>query len=159
MSLARAVARGGGWPRLRMLEAVLAVSLVLNILFVAGAVWSRVEEPARRSLDQRFEAIGAQLDLDARQRAAFDTLLAETRRRGDRVQQQVAPLYRAAWDAAGKPAMDPAEVLQAFETAFDERRRVNRETTARMIDFLQTLSPEQRGRFVALARERTNWRK
>jgi uncharacterized membrane protein len=159
MSMARATVRGSGWPRLRLLGAVLAVSLVLNILFIAGAVWSRVEEPARRTLDQRFEAIGAQLDLDARQRAAFDILLAEMRRRSDRVQQQVGPLYRAAWDAAGKPAMDPAQVLQAFETAFDERRRVNRETTVRMIDFLQMLSPEQRGRFVALARERANWRK
>jgi uncharacterized membrane protein len=159
MSLVGAAARRGFWPRSRILLAVLAVSLVLNALFVVGAVWSRVEEPVRRGLDQRFEAIGAQLDLDARQRAAFDLLIAELRRRSERMHQQVVPLYRAAWDAAGKPQMDADEVLRSFEAAFDERRRVNRETMARMVDFLQTLSPEQRGRFVALARERANWRK
>ena len=55
--------------------------------------------------------------------------------------------------------MDAAEVVRLFEAAFDERLRLNRETTARMLDFLATLSPEQRGRFVALARERGSWRK
>jgi uncharacterized membrane protein len=147
------------WPRLRLLTAVLAVSLVLNVLFVAGAVWSRVEEPVHRGFDQRFERIAAQLDLDVTQRAAFDRFIAEMRGRGDKVQQQVAPLYRAAWDAAARPTIDTVELVRLFDAAFDERRRVNREATIRMIDFLATLSPEQRGRFVALARERGNWRK
>ena len=157
MSLAGAAAKPGSWPRSRILSAVLAISLVLNVLFVAGAVWSRIERPPSRGLDQRFERIGAQLDLDPGQRAAFDRLIAELRERRDRVRQQVVPLYRSAWDAAGKPAMDAPEVLRSFEAAFDERLRLNRETTARMVDFLATLSPEQRGQFVALARE--SWRK
>jgi uncharacterized membrane protein len=157
MSMAGAAPQRRLWPRFRLLWAVLAVSLVLNLLFVAGGVWSRVEQPAARGLDQRFERIGAQLSLDPAQRAAFDAFITEMRGRRDRVQQKVVSLYRAAWEAAGKPAVGPAEVLRAFDAAFSERQRVNRETTARMIDFLQTLSPEQRGRFVALARD--SWRK
>jgi uncharacterized membrane protein len=159
MSMAGAAPRQRNWPRFRLLSAVLAVSLVLNLLFVAGGVWSRVEEPAARGPDRRFERIGAQLSLDPAQRAAFDNFIAEMRGRGDKVQQQVGPLYRAAWDAAGKPAMDTAEVMRSFEAAFGERLRVNREATARMLDFLATLSPEQRARFVALARDRANRRK
>src|SRR3954467_12303373 len=159
MSMAGAAPRQRNWPRLRPLSAVLAVSLVLNVLFVAGGVWSRVEEPAARGPDRRFERIGAQLSLDPAQRAAFDTFISELRSRRDKVQQRVGPLYRAAWDAAGKPAMDTAEVMRSFEAAFDARLRVNREATARMLDFLATLSPEQRARFVALARDRANWRK
>jgi uncharacterized membrane protein len=159
MSMAGTAARQGSWPRSRILWAVLAVSLVLNVLFVAGAVWSRIEQPAPRGLDQRFERIGAQLDLDATQRVAFDRVLAELRGRGDKVQQQVAPLYRAAWDAAGNPAADPQEVLLLFDAAFDKRRQLSRETMKKTLDFLATLSPEQRGRFVALARERGTWRK
>ncbi len=157
MSMAGAAARRGGWPRFRILVAVLAVSLVLNVLFVAGGVWSRVEAPASRGLDQRFERIGAQLELDPRQQAAFNGFIAEMRGRRDKVQRQVVPLYRAAWDVAGKPAMDATEVARSFEAAFDERLRLNRETTVRMIEFLATLSPEQRGRFVALARD--SWRR
>ena len=159
MSMAGAASRQRGWPRFRLLWAGLAVSLVLNLLFIAGGVWSRVEQPASRGLDQRFERIGAQLSLDPAQLAAFNAFIAELRSRGDKVQQQVVPLYRAAWDAAGKPAINEAEVMRSFEAAFDERLRVNRETTARMLDFLAALSPEQRARFVALARDRANWRK
>jgi uncharacterized membrane protein len=157
MSMAGVAARRGGWPRSRTLSAILAISLVLNVLFIAGAVWSRIDTPTPRGLDQRFEQIGAQLNLDPRQEAAFNGFIAEMRGRRDRVKLQVVPLYRSAWDAAGKPAMDAAEVRQSFEAAFDERLRLNRETTARMVDFLATLSPEQRGRFVALARD--SWRK
>lgn len=159
MSLAQAAARGKDSSRRRMLGAVLAVSLVLNVLFVAGALWSRVEETPRPGLDQRFEAIGAQLDLDARQRIVFDELLAQLRGRSDRIQQQVVPLYRAAWDAAGNPAADPDEVLRLFDAAFAKRHELSRETMRKTLDFLATLSPEQRSRFVARARERANWRK
>ena len=157
MSIAGAVASRAGWSRLRILLAVLAVSLVLNMLFVAGAVWSRIEAPPVRSLDQRFERIGAQLDLNSAQQAAFDKFIAEMRARRDKVQRQVVPLYRSAWDAAAKPTMNATEVAQSFEAAYGERLRLNRETTARMTEFLAALSPEQRGRFVALARE--SWRK
>jgi uncharacterized membrane protein len=157
MSMAGGAVRQGSWPRSRILFAALAVSLVLNVLFVAGAVWSRIEQPPSRGLDQRFERIGAQLDMDPGQRAAFNGFIAEMRGRRDKIRQQVVPLYRSAWDAAGKPAMDAAEVARLFEAANSERLRLNRETTARMIDFLAALSPEQRGRFVALARD--SWRK
>jgi uncharacterized membrane protein len=157
MSMVGAAARQGGWPRSRILSAILAISLVLNVLFVAGAVWSRIDTPATGGLDQRFEQIGAQLNLDARQQAAFNQFIAEMRGRRDKVKQQVVPLYRSAWDTAGKPAMDAAEVRRSFETAIDERLRLSRETAARMVDFLATLSPEQRGRFVALARD--SWKK
>jgi uncharacterized membrane protein len=157
MSMAGAAVRRAGRSRSGILSAVLAVSLVLNILFVAGAVWSRIEGTPARALDQRFERIGSQLELDPAQRTAFDKFIAEIGARRDKVRQQVVPLYRSAWDAAGKPSMDGAGVAQMFEAAYGERLRLNRETTARMIDFLETLSPGQRGRFVALARD--SWRK
>ena len=131
MSMVGTAATREGWPRSRILPAVLAVSLVLNVLFIAGAVWGRIEEAPARGLDRRFERIGAQLDLDATQRAAFDRLLGELRGRGDKVQQQVAPLYRAAWDAAGNPTAGADEVFRLFDAAFDKRRQLNRETTRR----------------------------
>jgi uncharacterized membrane protein len=159
MSMVGTAATRASWSRSRILTAVLAVSLVLNVLFVAGALWGRIEEAPARGLDQRFERIGAQLNLDASQRVAFDRLLAELHGRSDKVQQQVGPLYRAAWDAAGNPAADADEVFRLFDAALDKRRELSRDTMRKTLDFLGTLSPEQRSRFVALARERGNWRK
>ena len=159
MSMVGTAVTRESWPRSRIMTAVLAVSLVLNVLFVAGAVWGRIEKAPARGLDQRFERIGAQLDLDATQRVAFDRLLAELRGRGEKVQQQVSPLYRAAWDAAANPAADADEVFRLFDAALDKRRELSRDTMRKTLDFLAALSPEQRSRFVALARERGNWRK
>ena len=142
------------WPYRRIVIAVLAISVVLNLLFVAGAVWTRMQEPPARGLEQRFQRIGAELDLDQEQRAAFNRFVASIRTRSDKVQQQVAPLYAAAWDEAGNPASEPAQVLQSFDKAFDKRQEINRETIAQTLDFLATLSPDQRSKFVTLARER-----
>jgi uncharacterized membrane protein len=158
MSIASAADRAGGWPRQRILFAVLAVSVVLNVLFIAGAVWSRVQETPGRGYEQRLVRIGAQLDLDPQQRIAFEKFLGEVRMRGDKAHRQVAPLYRAAWDAAGRPAADAAAVLRLFDDAFDKRQELNRETIGQTLDFMATLSPEQRARFVALARQRRTWR-
>src|SRR5690242_5405653 len=140
MSMVGTAATRASWPRSRILTAVLAVSLVLNVLFVAGALWGRIEEAPARGLDQRFERIGTQLNLDASQRAAFDRLLAELRGRGDKVQQQVAPLYRAAWDAAGNPAADADEVFRLFDAALDKRRELSRDTMRKTLDFLDRKS-------------------
>src|SRR3954453_19348691 len=159
MSMVGTRAAREGWPPSRILSAVRSVSLVLNVLFVAGAVWGRIEEAPARGLDGRFERMGAQLVPESTQPVAFDRLLAELRGRGEKVQQQVAPLYRAAWDAAGNPTAGADEVFRLFDAAFDKRRQLNRETTRETLDFRATLSPEQRGRFVALARDRGSWRK
>ena len=85
MSMVGSAARQSSWPRSRILSAVLAVSLVLNVLFVAGAVWSRIEQPPARGLDQRFERIGAQLEMDPAQRAAFNGFIADMRGRRDEI--------------------------------------------------------------------------
>ncbi len=85
MSMVGTAATREGWPRSRILSAVLAVSLVLNVLFVAGAVWGRIEEAPARGLDRRFERIGAQLDLDrdaARRFRQAARRAARTRRQG-----------------------------------------------------------------------------
>jgi len=159
MSTASTAARPSGWPYRRIVLAVLAVSVVLNLLFIAGAVWTRMQASPARGLDQRLERIGAELALDPQQQIALDQYLVALRARSDKVQQEVAPLYAAAWEEAGKPTADAARVLRLFDEAFDKRRELNRETVTETLDFLATLSPEQRSKFVALARERRGlWR-
>jgi uncharacterized membrane protein len=158
MRMTSAAATASARPRWRLVYAALAVSAVLNLLFVAGAVWTAMRTAPAHGFPQRLERIGNELDLDRQQRAAFDEFIAAMRVRSDRVQQQVSGLYGAAWDEAGKPSAEPAQVLRLFDRAFDKRREINRETILQTLDFLATLSPEQRTRFVSLARDRRNWR-
>jgi uncharacterized membrane protein len=150
----------GNWPYRRIVLAVLVVSLVLNLFFVAGAVWTRMQPtPPVRAAEQRYQRMEAELDLNAQQRVGFERYVAAMQARRDKVRQQVLPLLGAAWNQAAKPEADPAQVLRSFDEAFDKRRELEREAIVQTLDLLATLSPEQRGKFVALARERRGpWR-
>lgn len=161
MSVARTEATAAGnWPYRRIVLAVLTVSLVLNLFFIAGAVWTRIQPPPQaRSLEQRYQRMAAELDLNAQQRAAFERYVTAMRARGDKMHLQVTPLVGAAWDQAAKREADPAQVLRLFDAAFDKRREFQHEAIEQTLDLLSTLSPEQRSKFVALARERRGpWR-
>ena len=140
--------------------ALLAVSLVLNLCFIAGAVWSRMYPPAGRlDLAERYRQMAAQLDLDPQQRAAFDRYVAATRSRGEQMRQETDPLMSAAWDELAKPKPDTARVEQLFDEASEKRRAMQHETATQTVDLLGALSPEQRAKFVSIMHEwRAAWR-
>jgi uncharacterized membrane protein len=142
------------WSRQRAWLAVLAVSLALNLFFVAGAVWTRLQPPPDNSATQRFQQIAGELGLDARQREGFNRYAAAMRARSEKDSGQTQPLVAAAWDAIAKPNADPAQVLKLFDEAGDQRRQSLHEGIAQTLDFLALLSPEQRSKFVSLMRER-----
>ena len=159
MSLATAATTATAkWPRRGMLLAVLVVSLVLNVFFIAGAAWTRIEAPPA-GLEQRFERMAAELKLDAKQRNGFERYAAATRARGENMRKQVGPLIGAAWEEIAKPQPDTAQVLRLFDQAIAKRQELQREAAVQTLDFLSILTPEQRGKFVAITRERRGaWR-
>jgi Spy/CpxP family protein refolding chaperone len=147
------------WPYRRLVLAVLAVSVALNLFFVAGAAWTHIQSPPPWSYEERYQRIASELDLNPQQRSSFDRYAAALRTRGENMRQQVAPLTAAAWAEAAKPDADPAQVLRLFDEALDKRRQFQHAALANMLDFLATLSPEQRSKFVTLSRERRgSWR-
>jgi Spy/CpxP family protein refolding chaperone len=139
----------------RLLIAVLVISLVLNLCFIAATVWFRLHAPpAGRSLAERYQEIASQLDLNAQQRAAFDQYIAAMRSRVDQMRQETDPLMAAGWDELAMPQPDEAKVTQLFDQAGEKRRGFQRDATAQTLSLLATLSPEQRAKFITLMRER-----
>jgi len=144
-----------GWPRRRVLVALLVVSAALNFFFIAGAVWTRLQAPAGwPGPEQRFRQMAAGLDLDAQQRISFDTYAAAMRARSEKMHQQIAPLIGAVWDEIAKPQPDMGEVARLFDEAAEKRGVFQREATVATVAFLSVLSPAQRSKFVANARAR-----
>ena len=156
MSAAAAAPRAaGGRDRSRLLIAVLVISLVLNLCFIAATAWFRWHAPpAGRNLAERYQEIASQLDLDARQRAAFDQYIAAMRNRADQMRQETDPLMAAGWDELAKAQPDEAKVAQLFDQAAEKRRGFQHDATGQTMALLATLSPPQRAKFVALMRER-----
>ena len=142
----------GSTARRNWWKVPLALSLVLNLFFVGGALWIRVHAPPPLSPEQRLERIGGQLGLDAGQQRAFAQYSQTVHGLMQSMHQAVQPMFANAWAEIGKPHADEATVMQLFDQADQERRRYMRQLTSATLSFLATLSPEQRAKFVQLAR-------
>ena len=144
-----------GWPRRRFLLALLVVSLALNLFFVAGAAWTRWNGSEQLPTpERRFQQMAVQLDLDPRQRIAFNAYAAAMRARTEKMHEQVGPLIGAAWEEMAKPQADPGHITQLFDEAAGKRREFQHETLVQTLDLLANLTPAQRAKFVEIIRER-----
>ena len=151
--VASVAARGGVRPYLLWL--ILTLSLALNLFFVAGALWIRFNGPPFPSTpEERLQRVGAQLDLDPRQKQAFNQYAEAVRPHMKQMRKAVEPIAGAAWSEIAKPDADEAKIVQLFDEAGQTRRRYMRELAPIALSFLSTLSPEQRAKFVELFRQR-----
>ena len=146
-------------PRRHLLITLVAISVALNLFFIAGAVWTRLHAAhGAFGVDERYEQMAAELKLDPQQHVAFDRYVATMRTRVDEMHQQIDPLIGHAWDEVAKPQSDTAQVMGLFDQATEKRRVFQRELTTETLGFLSLLSPEQRNKFVTILREhRAPW--
>lgn len=142
----------GGWWRQRWPAVLLAASLALNLFFVAGAVWIRQHAPP--SPAARFRQMADELNLDTKQKAAFQDYIRALRAHAELMRQQTEPTIAAAWAEMAKPQGDQARVIQLFDEATEKRHAMQRELASQTFAFLAMLSPEQRAKFVEIWRER-----
>jgi uncharacterized membrane protein len=141
--------------RRHLLRALLALSLALNLCFVAGALWIRIQgPPLPMNPEARLRQIGTQLSLDPQQKHAFEQYSQTVRTRMQQMRDAVEPLTCKAWSEMARPDADGLKVVQLFEEAGQTRRSYMRELAPVTLSFLATLSPEQRAKFVELARQR-----
>lgn len=153
MTLASAAARGA--TRHPLLWVALTLSLVLNLCFVAGALWIRIQGPAMPAGPaERLQRIGTELVLDPQQRQAFELYSENVRSHMQQMRETVEPLMSAAWSELAKPDADPATAARLFDEAAQARHSLQRELLTPTLTFLATLSPEQRAKFVELFHQR-----
>jgi uncharacterized membrane protein len=144
-----------GTTRHPLLWVALTLSLLLNLCFVAGALWIRIQgPPPPASPAERLQRVGAELALDPQQRRAFDQYFENVRAHMQQMRDTVEPLMSAAWSELAKPDADQATAARLFDEAGQARRSLQRELLAPTLAFLATLSPEQRAKFVELFHQR-----
>jgi Spy/CpxP family protein refolding chaperone len=141
--------------RQQLLWVVLILSLALNFCFIAGALWIRLQGPSLpMSPEERLQQIEPQLALDSQQKAAFDQYARTVRSRMQSMHEAIEPLVGKAWSELAKPDADDAKIMQLFDQAGEQRRAFRRELGTATFAFLGKLRPEQRVKFVELARQR-----
>jgi Spy/CpxP family protein refolding chaperone len=144
--------------RARLPWILLAVSVALNIFFLAGAFWVRVHhgphgEPGGDP-EHRIAAITKELSLDAKQREALERFVRSARQGGRQLREKNEPVLEQSWRELSKDNPDDAAIERAFSEATANRRAYQLEVSRSMRQFLATLSPDQREKFLSTLRER-----
>jgi Spy/CpxP family protein refolding chaperone len=153
VTLASTASRGAA--RRPLLWAALALSLALNLCFVAGALWTRFQTPGPPANPaERLQRIEAELVLDPQQKQAFERYSETLRSHMQQMRETVEPLMSGAWAELAKPDANQAAAAQLFDEAGQARRSLQRELLTPTLAFLATLSPEQRAKFVNLFHQR-----
>jgi uncharacterized membrane protein len=146
-------ALSGRSVRQQILWATLALSLALNLFFVAGALWTRLHVPPPPTREGRLAEMAAALALDPQQRQAFASYSQTMRAQLEEMRNLALPLVHAAWAEVARPQAEETKVLQLLDRAAQVRRSHLSQITALTIAFLKRLSPEQRAKFVKVAHQ------
>lgn len=153
MTVASLAARNNSRQHLFWL--LLVASLAINLFFVGAFLWSHFREaPPPIYAEERLEWIGMQLRLDPQQKDAFVKYSGAVRANMRAMHAAVDPLMSKAWSEIARPDADATTVVQLFDEAGRTRRGFMHELAPITLSFLAKLSPEQRARFVELARQR-----
>lgn len=143
--------RTAGW-RGRLVWLALILSLTLNVFFIGGVVWSRVEAGRFAATpEERFHELGQQLDLNDTQRLAFESFLRTVREDVRVVREKNEPLLRQVWQEEAKATADQALIGQLSEQVHQNRIIFRKGAAEALAGFLAALTPEQRAKFATLA--------
>jgi uncharacterized membrane protein len=137
--------RGG-----RLLWIALALSLTLNICFLAGLAWMHIHAPGPPLV--RLQHFGDSLNLTGDQRQAYEQFLRTVRQRGRAVREGNQPLIQNMWSEIAKPTPDTAAIAKLGDQINSNRIALQRDVSSALDAFIKTLTPEQRAQLAAKAK-------
>jgi uncharacterized membrane protein len=123
---------------------ILTVSLALNLFFI-GAIAGSAAQMKAGGPGERFERIGARLQLNPDQQAALRQFLVTLRQRGKVTRET----NLAIWKQLGDPALDQAQIPAMLDKSVPSRNAFQTALASALGQFLQGLTPEQRSAFIA----------
>jgi len=138
----------------------LALSLTLNVCFVAGLVWTRTMDhpPPPMAPVERFQQIAKDMNLTGDQLAAFQQFAQTFRDRQRLLRDQNKPIIDAMWTELANPQADPAKIAGLLDQANQNRSAAQKDNTTALLTFLATLPPDQRTQFTTLAQQQAQQR-
>ncbi len=137
--------RGG-----RLLWIALALSLTLNVCFIAGLAWMHIHAPPSPIV--RMRHFGESLNLNGDQRQAYEQFLRTLRLRGRFVRESNQPLIENLWNEIAKPTPDTSTVAKFADQINSNREGFLRELSTALNTFIKTLTPEQRALLASKAK-------
>jgi len=132
---------------------ILALSLTLNLCFIAGLAYTKFATEEWMSPQQRVAALASDLKLSAEQRQSFREMIQVLRLKGQSLRATNAELAAQVITELGKPQPDQDTLTRLFGQIADNRRQFQFQVGTALGAFFTKLTPEQRTHFVELAHQ------
>jgi uncharacterized membrane protein len=133
----------------RLVKVALALSLALNLCFIGGLAYSKFVKPTPPLIQ-----LGRELDLSPDQRKAFQGFLKVVWGKGGTLRDENLKIGQQIWDELAQPKPDPQKLAALFADIANNRRDYQTAVGAALLPFLETLSVEQRQRFIEISKRR-----
>lgn len=137
----------------RLLPILLAISLVANVFFIAGAAYTFATNQRVFGGD-RIDYVAEQLELNESQEAALRDLRQSSSERRQALRGSVGEMRQAILAEISKPEFDRAAVVALLQGRSQERAEVYADISGGLHGFLAGLDSEQREAFLEMAQER-----
>jgi uncharacterized membrane protein len=150
-------AAGQPWKTSRLVKAILALSLALNIFFIGGLVYTKTVMEHGRGPNpplQALQALANELNLAPDQRKTFREFVQVVRTRGMALREANMTLGTQIWDELSKPQPDQGKISHDFAQVADNRRDFQTAVAQALLPFLADLSADQRAKFIEIAKRR-----
>ena len=138
------------------------LSLALNVFFIGGHFYSRAQygnEAGRQAGTAKPPATRSRISvdrigLDVAQRGGFRTMRARIRARGKRFRARSRGHVARLWAELQKDKPSKRVIDRSLRKLTDSRYAYQRRAAAHAIAFMATLDPNQKARFLELAKSR-----
>ncbi len=139
----------------RLVWALLAASLALNICFIVGVLYYRsaATDPTAMA-ERRLQAVAEILALDDRQLAALRALRQQVSGEQQAMRSDLEPVRAGFLEALAQTELDEAALVELLEQRGELRRPHLLAIAGSLHGFLRELTPEQRAKLLGMAEER-----
>jgi Spy/CpxP family protein refolding chaperone len=137
----------------RLVKVVLALSLALNVFFIGGLTYTKFVLERGRGMPP-LQALAGELNLTPDQRTTFREFAQTVRSGGMALREANLKLGAQIWDELSKPQPDQDKIAQVLSQVADNRRDFQTAVAKALLPFLANLTPEQRTKFIEIAKRR-----
>ena len=138
----------------RVSAVLLALSVALNVSFVAGFLYASRQLRALETREGRAEWAARRLRLDGAQRQAFLRQSAAWRAEVERVERRHQAERDAFWRAATADGADPEAVRARLQPLLELQRQVATSGVDHLLSVFATLTPAQREALAEMLRKK-----
>ena len=139
-----------------------AVSLALNIFFIGGHYYARAQLDSQASRQAgtvkppatRTQGLVDRIGLDVAQRGEFRTMRGNIRERGKRFCARSRKHVERLWAELEKSKPSKRVIDRSLRRIYDNGYAYQRRAAAHALAFISKLDPNQKARFLALAKSR-----